>query len=51
MAHHQVVDVGDGLQIWRVAVNVSALIPVKWFPCHRYMVHPQVADGSDSLQM
>jgi hypothetical protein len=51
MARHQVADGGDGLQIWRVAVNISVLISCYVGPCHHGMVCPQVADAGDGLQI
>jgi hypothetical protein len=41
---------------YSVIVNMSVLkfcCPVRWgrVPCHHVMVHPQVADGGDSLQI
>jgi hypothetical protein len=51
MARPQVADGGDGLQIWKVSVNILLLMPCSVGPCHNGMARPQVADGGDGLQI
>jgi hypothetical protein len=35
----------------QLLTQVNIIAHVKWVPCHHGMVHPQVADGGDSLQI
>jgi len=51
MARPQVLEGGDGLQIWRVVVDILVLIPCYVGPCDHSVARPQVVDGGDGLQI
>jgi hypothetical protein len=43
-----------GVKIWKTKLQFYPIYYTlshdRWVPCHHGMVHPQVADGGDSLQ-